>query len=181
MQNDKSILILTRHYHSPHAVVLSVCAIGRRAHSCMRLSDQRIFTHHPDKPAICRMMIKVKGIAPVMAMAFAPDTLPVAKRSHGDGCHNESPDQFGFGGWFRFPLLVIMLITNVPESALVTRKMNIKQTERKFSMPVAGKYSKNANSAAETSAKTFSLDHRRRTSQCESRTRRMRQTTALKQ
>ena len=57
---------------------------------------------------------------------------------------------------FRLPFDVIMLMTKVPESALVTRKMKMRHTVRKFSTLVAGKYSKKANSAADTSANTFS-------------------------
>ena len=108
------------------------------------------------KPAICRITITVNGIAPVIAMALATATLPVARVATVMAVMMMPQVSLVLVAGFRLPLLVIMLMTKVPESALVTRKMKIRQTERKLRKVEAGKYSRNANRAEETSANTCS-------------------------
>ena len=64
--------------------------------------------------ALATLTLSVKIVAIVMPVIINPQV------------------SFSFVVGFKSPLLVIMLITKVPESALVTRKIKIKQTAKKI-------------------------------------------------
>ena len=83
--------------------------------------------------------MKVKGMAPVMAMALATLTLPETSTPKVMADMMMPHINLVLVSGFRLPLVVIMLTTKVPESALVTRKMKIRMAASTLRMVLPGR------------------------------------------
>ena len=83
--------------------------------------------------------MKVKGTAPVIAMALATETLPETSTPKVIADIRMPQISLVRTSGFRLPLVVIIETTKVPESALVTRKMKTRITARMLRTPVPGR------------------------------------------